>query len=77
MSQTENLGRIILLLGLALVAVGLVLLVIGRLGWTPRPLPGDLVFRRPGGVVYLPLTTMLLLSLLGTLVLWVIRWLQR
>ncbi|NPV48427.1 MAG: DUF2905 domain-containing protein [Armatimonadetes bacterium] len=73
----EVVGRAALLAGLALVAVGLVLLLMGRMGWTPRSLPGDLVIRRPGVVVYIPLASMLLISLLGTLVLWLLNWLRR
>lgn len=73
----EVVGRAVLLVGVALVVVGLALMLMGRLGWTPRSLPGDLVIRRPGVVVYIPLASMLLLSLLGTLLLWLLNGLRR
>ena len=66
-------GRWLVALGAVLLVAGGLLVLSGRLGGTWRPLPGDLVIRRPGVVVFLPLTTMLLLSLLGSLVLWVLR----
>ncbi len=76
-----DLGKGILLLGLVLVAVG-ALLAFGPSGsWTPRSawawtawlgrLPGDIRIERPGGSIYLPITTCLvisvILSLLGSL----------
>ena len=73
MSPLEVAGRWLVALGAVLLVAGGLLVLWGRLGGTWRPLPGDLVFRRPGVVVFLPLTTMLLLSLLGSLVLWVLR----
>jgi hypothetical protein len=36
-------------------------------------LPGDIVYRRKNFVIYIPLATSLLLSLVLTLVLWAIR----
>lgn len=77
MTTTEAVGRVVLFAGLALVLLGLALVLVGRTGWMPRSLPGDLVIRRPGVVVYIPLATMLLLSLLGTLLLWLLHWLRR
>jgi hypothetical protein len=60
-------------------AAGAVLLVLGALlAFAPRPswlgrLPGDIVYRRGGFTLYLPLATCLLLSLLATLLLALLR----
>jgi hypothetical protein len=60
-------------------AAGAVLLVLGALlALAPRPswlgrLPGDIVYRRGGFTLYLPLATCLLLSLLATLLLALLR----
>ena len=67
-------GRWILTLGLIVVAVGLLVMAaekfsLFRLG----RLPGDIVYRRKNFVIYIPLATSLLLSLVLTLVLWAIR----
>lgn len=64
----EQVGRLLLGLGLALAVVGLLLTLLGRLGGLPR-VPGDVVIQRPGVTVYFPLGTSLLLSLLLTLLL--------
>ena len=67
MSGLESLGRGLLFAGLALVVVGVVVLVLARLG-LPR-LPGDFTFQRGGVTVFIPLATSLLLSLVLTLLL--------
>jgi hypothetical protein len=67
----HGIGRTLLLVGLAVALAGAVLLLVERLGW-PR-VPGDLTYRGRGWTVYLPLGTSLLLSVLLTLVLWVLR----
>jgi hypothetical protein len=57
-----------------LIIVGVLLVVAGvylRMGGAVPPLghlPGDIVIRRDGMVIYIPITTMILLSLLFTLV---------
>ena len=72
----EGLGRIILVVGLAVVALGLTLMLMGRYGLALRPLPGDIVIRRPGVVIYFPLVTMLVLSIILTLVMRFIAYLR-
>ena len=67
-----DLGRLLLALGLLLAAVGAVLLLAGKLPLLGR-LPGDLVIRRPGFTFYFPLGTSLVLSLLLSLLLWILR----
>lgn len=63
----EGLGRTVLLLGLIGVALGGVLLLAERGGFR---LPGDVVLSGKRWKVYLPLGTSLLLSCLGSLLLW-------
>ncbi len=61
------------ILGLVIAGVGLLLWLVGpRLDWFGR-LPGDVRVERPGFKVFAPFTTMLLLSVLFSLVLWVVR----
>ncbi len=66
--DVQQLARALLVLGLAIAASGLLLLLIARIGGFPR-LPGDLVVQRPGFTLYLPLGTSVVLSLLLTLIL--------
>jgi hypothetical protein len=67
-----GLGRALLALGLLLAALGALLLLAGRVPLLGR-LPGDLVLRRPGFTLYVPLGTCLLLSLLLSVLLWLFR----
>jgi hypothetical protein len=65
--QPEGLGRLIVVIGLALVVVGVIVSFARtlRLG----SLPGDILWSGRGWQVWLPLGTSLLLSLLLTLIL--------
>jgi hypothetical protein len=63
----ETLGKVLIVGALLLGAVGAVLLVVGRLGIDR--VPGDIVYRRPNLTVYVPLGTMLLVSIVLTVVL--------
>jgi hypothetical protein len=60
-----SLGRLLILTGLVLVAAGIIVMIAGRL---PR-MPGDIVVRRPNLTIYVPLGTMILLSVALTLIL--------
>ncbi len=62
------LGRVLLLGGIALAALGLLLMFGPRLPHLGR-LPGDIVWSRGNLRVYLPITTSLLLSVALTLLL--------
>ena len=71
MNDLANLGRLLIVLGLALAALGLVLLVGARLSlftWLGR-LPGNFVIRRGPVTIYVPLLASILLSILLTLIL--------
>lgn len=67
-----DLGRLLILIGLALVAVGLWLSFGPPLPWLGR-LPGDFTIRRGPLTIYLPLGTSLVLSVLLTLILYLLR----
>jgi Protein of unknown function (DUF2905) len=69
-------GKLLIIFGLALVIIGALFLLGDRLTWLRLGrLPGDFSWsNRSGSVrVYLPLMTMLLLSLLLTLIFWLLR----
>ena len=71
MGDPSGLGRLLLIMGVVLAIVGAVLLALPKLPWFGR-LPGDIVVQRPHVTFYMPLGTCLLLSLIGSLVLWMI-----
>lgn len=62
----------------ALIIIGIVILIAGLLWpWLDKlpigRLPGDIVIDRPGFKLYFPITTMILISLLLSLIVWLFR----
>ena len=72
----SEMGRWLMLAGGALLVVGVLVWLGGRLPWFGN-LPGDIVVKRDNFTLYAPLGTMLLLSVLLTIVLNVIARLFR
>ena len=70
-------GKSLIVLGLILVVAGLLLVGLTRLGLPLGRLPGDLSWRGRNVSVFAPLGTSLLLSLLLSLVVYVISYLRR
>ncbi|RNI29112.1 DUF2905 domain-containing protein [Rufibacter latericius] len=69
----QPLGKYLVILGIVIVVIGLIIWVAGpKMGWFGH-LPGDVRVERPGFKIFAPFTTMLLLSILLSLVLWAIR----
>jgi Protein of unknown function (DUF2905) len=64
-------ARFLIVLGLALLAVGLLWPYLSRIGL--GRLPGDIVIERHNMTFYFPLMTCLLLSLLFSLIFWVVN----
>jgi ribose/xylose/arabinose/galactoside ABC-type transport system permease subunit len=72
-----DLGRTLIFLGLLLVVAGAVVLGLNRLHLPLGRLPGDFNWRGRGWSFSFPLMTCILLSVVLTLVLWVINHLRR
>jgi len=64
----EPLGRSLVVLGVVIAAIGAVLIVGPRIPYLGR-LPGDLRIERDGLTIYIPLATMLLVSIIASVVL--------
>jgi len=64
-------SRILIALGLALVAAGLLWPVLAKLGL--GRLPGDIAMERDGFRLYLPIATSLLISAVLSLLFWLFR----
>jgi hypothetical protein len=64
-------GRLLIIVGVVLVAVGLLWPFLGRIGL--GRLPGDFVIEREGFSLYIPITTCLLISAVLTLGFWLFR----
>ena len=66
-----DLGRLFVVLGVLVILVGLVLMLVGRVPWLGR-LPGDIAIQRGNWGFYVPLTTSILISVVLSLVLYLI-----
>ena len=66
-----GIGKLLIVVGVLIVGLGLILLLAGRVPWIGR-LPGDIHVQRDSWSFYFPLGTSILLSLVLTLVLWLI-----
>ena len=70
-----DLAKLLILLGAALLLAGILLLVVGRLHLPLGRLPGDILYRGKNTTFYFPLATSIMLSVLLTLILYVIgKW---
>lgn len=68
-----QLGKILIIIGIILVVAGIVIYFAGdRLNWIGR-LPGDIRIEKENTRIYFPITTMILLSALLSLIMWIIR----
>jgi hypothetical protein len=67
----SEIGKLLVLFGLVIAAVGALLVLAGRIPWVGR-LPGDIYIQRGNWTFYFPLATSLVLSVALTLILWLI-----
>jgi hypothetical protein len=72
-----EMGRVLLIIGVALVAIGVVIMVLGRTGLPLGRLPGDFVYRGKNTTFYFPLATCVLLSVVLSLIAFLISRLKR
>jgi hypothetical protein len=70
-------GKLLIFLGVILVAVGAVVLLLGRTGLPIGRLPGDLVLRGKNTKVYFPIVTCVVVSVVLTVVMWVVQHFRR
>jgi hypothetical protein len=66
-----SLPRILVVVGFALVALGLLLYALPSVPFLGR-LPGDIRIERPGFRLYIPITSCVVASLILTFILWLI-----
>jgi hypothetical protein len=67
-----ELGKLLLLLGGIAMILGAALLFAGRLNLPIGRLPGDIAYRGKNTVVYFPLATSILVSIVLSLIFWLI-----
>jgi Protein of unknown function (DUF2905) len=67
-----EIGKMLLFLGAVLVAIGLTLILAGRTNLPIGRLPGDIIYRGKHTTFYFPLATSILLSVVLSLILYLI-----
>ncbi|MBI4632990.1 MAG: DUF2905 domain-containing protein [Deltaproteobacteria bacterium] len=74
MLDFSALGRILLVIGLILAGLGILLVLAAKLHlpWIGR-LPGDFLFRGRNVTFYFPLATSLIVSIILSLILWLVN----
>ena len=78
MSVSFQLGKFLVITGVLLVAVGLLVMVGTKLSFLGLGrLPGDIIYKGKHGAFYFPIVTCLVLSVLLTLMLWVLSLLTK
>ncbi len=69
----SDIGKVLIVIGLALAVLGGLLWLGGRMNLPLGRLPGDIRIDRDNFKFYFPLTTCLLISVVMTLILWLLR----
>lgn len=68
-----DLGKILIYLGCAVLVVGMLLVLGGKIGLPIGRMPGDVVYRGKNTTVYFPIVTSVVLSVVLTVVLYLIQ----
>jgi ABC-type tungstate transport system substrate-binding protein len=76
-NSLADLGKLLLIGGLALAGVGLFLIVGGRLPFRLGRLPGDISYQGRSGSFYFPVVTCIVLSAAFTLIMWIVNYFRR
>jgi len=68
----SEVGRIIVILGISLIVIGGVVMLLGRAGLPLGRLPGDIVYKGKNTLFYFPLATSILLSIVLSIVMYLV-----
>ena len=72
-----DLGKLLVFVGTVVVIVGLALMLLGRTNLPLGRLPGDIIYRGKNTTFYFPLATSILLSVVLSILLYVIGRIRR
>lgn len=64
-----EMGRLLLILGIALVVIGGIIMLLGRTGVPLGRLPGDILYRGKNTTFYFPLASSVLISVVLSIIL--------
>ena len=77
MDPLREIGKTLLVIGVVLFGVGVLLLFGARLPYRIGRLPGDIVIQGRHGSFYFPIVTCIIVSLLFTLLMWILNLFRR
>jgi hypothetical protein len=69
-------GKFIVFVGLVIAGVGVVMMFFDKIPLIGK-LPGDISIKRENFQLYIPITTSVLLSVVGSLIVWLLSYLTR
>jgi len=69
----SDIGRILVVLGIALIVIGGLIMLLGRSGLPFGRLPGDILYRGKHTTFYFPLATCILLSIVLSAIVFIIN----
>jgi Protein of unknown function (DUF2905) len=72
-----EMGRLLLILGIALVVIGGIIMLLGRTGVPLGRLPGDILYRGKNTIFYFPLASSILISVVLSIILFLIGRMKR
>jgi len=72
-----EIGRMLVILGVALVVIGGIVMLLGRTGLPLGRLPGDILYRGKNTTFYFPLATSIVVSVVLSAILFLISRLKR
>ncbi len=71
MEPFAHIGKFLVITGLVIIVLGAVLMLAGKVPF-PGRLPGDIIIERKNFTFYFPLATSIILSIILTLILWIL-----
>ena len=77
MDSLREIGKLLIVLGIALAGLGALLTFGGKLPFRLGRLPGDIVYQGRNGSFYFPVVTCILLSVVLSLLMWVVNHFRR
>lgn len=72
MFEMSSMGKILILFGIILIALGSVLMLGGKLPWLGR-LPGDICIQKRNFTFFFPITTSILISIILSIIFILLR----
>jgi hypothetical protein len=77
MGSMADLGRVLVLVGAVAIVAGLVFILVGRANIPLGRLPGDIVYRGKNSTFYFPFTTSILVSVVLSVVIYLVGRLRK